>query len=499
MKALARDREDRYPSAGALQAALSSFLYSHWPSFSQQRLGGFLQEHFDAHASLAALPAAKPEPPTVPSPTMGDEPLMGPDDFDRTYGQSVIFALGDAELDSDDDEPVPTRSEIDYDEGDVTMASTYNVDDLLKPIEDSAPSWGESGEHTELLDNSLFRDDSPLPATSEITGSMESSQDMTSVFSAHELAEPKRVKAAASQPSAPAERRTTPDVAPAQNRPSLSAQSFLTPEVTSEKPPVPSQTQAEPPFDPLRTVDELRVPGLSELGSSEEGPNFDTTETPRHAPKKRTPDPLPRRTAEGAGGELRESGLLKRLTKKAFSAGGVTVIAFLGFLTYAALEYIPALMDPPSTEAILVLSSVPPGASIEIDGKKSEQKTPARITGFQVGQQHEVKVVRTGYRTQTEKVEMQGMVNPDGVIEVRRQFFLHRALGTLEVVSNPPKAEVYLDGRYIGETPLVKRNLARKKKKTSVLIRKNGFLEKREVLNWGSRVSVRLEVNLSSR
>jgi eukaryotic-like serine/threonine-protein kinase len=476
LKALARDRDERYSSAGALQAALASFLYGHWPSFSQQRVGQFLQENFVDQSIASPLPVAPVEPPTVPSPLMSDDPLMEVDDFDRTYGQSVIFALGDADIEAADewsDEP-PSQSQVDYEDGDVTMASSYDVDELLKPIDEStsSPSWGESGEHTELLDGSLFRGDNVSGMTSELTGSLRASDDPTSVFRAHDLAEPR----VATTPSVSPDGRTSPNI----------------PQADVE------QTEA----DQVATQEILKPKRESEgTESAQPTPSVHPKTDLSSKPKPRTPSPLKVRKSrkETPGSENSNPSIIARFRAKLFTATGVTVMALLGLLIYAAVEYFPVLLEPEVTTAVLVIGSAPSGAMVYIDGQTTGKTTPTQIDGLEVGGQHEVKLQRDGYRSHVEKLEMTGLSNEKGVVEVRRQFFLQRARGTLEVISKPPQAEVYLDGRYIGDTPVLKRNIKRQKKQLFLLIRKSGFIEKKESLEWGQKTSIKLDVQLAPR
>ena len=43
-KALSKNRDDRHPSAAALQSELSAFLYGHWPGFGRHTVGDFVQK-----------------------------------------------------------------------------------------------------------------------------------------------------------------------------------------------------------------------------------------------------------------------------------------------------------------------------------------------------------------------------------------------------------------------------------------------------------------------
>ncbi|MCA9560148.1 MAG: serine/threonine protein kinase, partial [Myxococcales bacterium] len=84
LKALAREREHRYASAGALQGALSGFLYGNWPSFSRRRVAEFMLQVFGDQRFVLPLPPTRDE---------DKSGLMAVADFDPMAGKSVIFDL----------------------------------------------------------------------------------------------------------------------------------------------------------------------------------------------------------------------------------------------------------------------------------------------------------------------------------------------------------------------------------------------------------------------
>ncbi len=84
LKALTRDRDRRYQTAGELHAALSGFLYGNWPNFNRDRLKEFMRHVFgDVRFVLPKpAPAAKAR---VPQMGLGD----------LASGHSVIFDLNE--------------------------------------------------------------------------------------------------------------------------------------------------------------------------------------------------------------------------------------------------------------------------------------------------------------------------------------------------------------------------------------------------------------------
>ena len=79
--ALRRDRDERYESAGALQGALSGFLYKNWPKFNRRRIADFMKHVFGDNRFVLPMP---PKP--------GPEPVGGPD-FGVDANRSMIFDL----------------------------------------------------------------------------------------------------------------------------------------------------------------------------------------------------------------------------------------------------------------------------------------------------------------------------------------------------------------------------------------------------------------------
>jgi len=107
MKALAKDPEDRYPSAHAFGQALTEQLYKGNPTFTASRLSQLMAtlfpEDVKRHSQVLKLPEAME--PAEPS-SEQELPSMSKDEFMPSREASVVFDLGDAE---DDDE---TRNDI---------------------------------------------------------------------------------------------------------------------------------------------------------------------------------------------------------------------------------------------------------------------------------------------------------------------------------------------------------------------------------------------------
>jgi serine/threonine protein kinase len=98
---------------------------------------------------------------------------------------------------------------------------------------------------------------------------------------------------------------------------------------------------------------------------------------------------------------------------------------------------------------VLVVSSEPSGAPVALDGKPTGQKTPAIVEGVMLSRAHEVTVGGGNLR------EVAIPLQPEPGRMVRRVHArLVSSLGPITVESDPPGAEVTLDDRAAGRTPL---------------------------------------------
>jgi predicted ATP-binding protein involved in virulence len=92
------------------------------------------------------------------------------------------------------------------------------------------------------------------------------------------------------------------------------------------------------------------------------------------------------------------------------------------------------------------ISSDPSGADVYLDGNYTGETTPKNISKVVVGD-HTIKLTKFGYDDVTRNVS----------ISVGETLHLHENLagfGSLRIFSYPSEAKVYLDGDYMGKTPL---------------------------------------------
>ncbi len=135
----------------------------------------------------------------------------------------------------------------------------------------------------------------------------------------------------------------------------------------------------------------------------------------------------------------------------------------------------------------LYVKSTPKGARIFIDGKEMPMKTPATIDGIAPGK-HTIKVVKGNMSAQDEVI-----VNADEYTSVELE--LKAPSGRVNIISDPPDARVYVDGKYMGSTPL---KVTIPYGKHSVEVSKKGFEKVTFTFNL-KKPAVRLRAKLKPR
>jgi len=156
-------------------------------------------------------------------------------------------------------------------------------------------------------------------------------------------------------------------------------------------------------------------------------PDAVPTETPRPSPRR----PSRPRTVIREGIRLRTA---------------VLVALLLGAASAAGLHYGEVWLRP----GLLLVTSDPAGAEITLDGVKLGQATPAVIEDVPLSRRHDLVLEAEGAKPVTLALEP-----VPGKMVRKVHARLVSAMGSLTVESEPPGAEVRLDGRSVGKTPLV--------------------------------------------
>ncbi|MBU0553838.1 protein kinase [Myxococcota bacterium] len=506
LKALARDREHRFNDCAEMQRALSSFLYRSWPGFGRNRVREFMEHVFGAGQKFVM-----PPPPAAVQEQKTQElsMLMGSTDFDPTSGESVIFDL--RQLDAVDVEDsiatsapgVQGLGDVDFYSGDqanvgfdddpedaehTMIAADYNAavssfdDDEEDENEHTIAEqvWSASGD----LYNDLPPDDDDETAVIDM-GAVEAARR---VASGDDYTQPQPAPMMSGfQPQAnPYAQMQPPQMQPPQMQPPQVRMPQMQPPQMQPPQMQPPQVQApqvqtpQPPAQPAR-------PQPNRAGESS------------------------RATMHGVHDEFGRDALLGRNKPK--RGGGGLLIALLLLLLiggagagvyFFAPDLLSGLIGPsaetPATSlrAQVSLTSEPSGALVKLNGQALPEPTPVQIGDLQVDTDYLIEVELKGYEPQSFKLNVAAAsVVPGQIIE--RKTYLKQLKGTLIIISDPPEAEVFLDGRFIGNTPLEKSGFERTRKPLVFRFQKAGYRARHYKASWGSEVELKLDVALDKR
>ena len=144
----------------------------------------------------------------------------------------------------------------------------------------------------------------------------------------------------------------------------------------------------------------------------------------------------------------------------------------------------PPPPTPPEPFGNVVIVSDPPGAEIYLDDKPIGLKTPTTLERLPADSRHTIGLLEKGYKFWTAPVTIHA-----GGIE-RLNATLEIDYAGLEVITVPPGAEVLIDDRVTGVTPLHMDRLYPGEIHT-ITVRKTGFLEwKTELKTTGGRHTI---------
>ncbi len=548
LRALVRERDRRFQTAAEMQGALTGFLYKNWPAFNRTRLAEFVRQVFGDQRFVLPMPSAAPipdvetvprrrvtpepvapradpaplrapAPPKAPPPPpplrapapapapvpSTDQILMRADDF-VAQEHSVIFDLRANERVGQ--RAAPARPSRDDDDADRTVAGAWY------PGVDRALGHEPEEEEEATIAQMVW----------EPGQSAGDDEDTTAVLDLDPAEVVRRAEAQArggvDDPTAQFDLPPTP-APPPPARSSLARPSIRDPQPPprppprAPAPPVPARREAPEeaaptrPLTPPRNLDAMPTPQARPAPSGAEAAARNARPAPVESPPP-APSPKPQnRSPEAArptlsvqsmsATALRKPSRFKRLGRWLATPAGITALVLLALGTYAAATFLPTLLaDEAPRTATLVLDSVPRGARVTLDGKETAQETPATLTGLSTGANHTLVLDLSGFERHTEVVNVSPEEAASGA-EVRRRIFLKKALGTLHVHSEPVGAEVYLDGKYVGDTPITRRNLDRDKERFLLLLRKDGYREQREVVEWKDQTELKLEFPLQKR
>ena len=136
-----------------------------------------------------------------------------------------------------------------------------------------------------------------------------------------------------------------------------------------------------------------------------------------------------------------------------------------------AARYVPAapVAPPTAKEGQLIVSSMPMGATVEIEGRTGQQwKAPQTVAGLAAGT-YKVTFNMPGYATETRTVQVTGGTRTP--IDVR----MTAVKGFVTVASKPAGAEIWINGKDTGKvTPI---EFLVEPGAQNIVLRKQGYLE----------------------
>jgi serine/threonine protein kinase len=469
MKACAKKPEDRYQSAHEMSQALSTFLYTVSPSFSAQRLADFMGELFGEEQAKSGE-RAKPKPPPRASDDqtarLGAMRLV---DFSPKVN-SVIFDL--------DDEEGETRADVEP----FVRSAQDETKELGQETDVEHPIVDDEEEDEETLIHDRVVEEHWEATTNRKDGTWD---DPTSVDDAEKadplVAPPRRIPKPPKGPRRPIPRATPParpsarPPPPVPPRPTAAAKSARPP---APPPPKVSPPVAPPPARKPSFPKEPPNPRAEGQGAPWPPPAVEAPSQPAPAPAWPTPAPTPSPSAEPSAQTatapapsaspsaadqptasigapdpfsarpdyVGETALLPRQRGALLLRIGLGVGAGLVIVALAILVVVLTNGETTAQASVEVIS-VPPGATVTLDGNQLPAATPLVISsGLDVGRTQRIEVELDGYETWTTTFRP-----IDGTL---KQIAVLTPLRATLHVETDPTAHVWIDGVLFGSSPV---------------------------------------------
>ncbi len=175
---------------------------------------------------------------------------------------------------------------------------------------------------------------------------------------------------------------------------------------------------------------------------------------------------------------------LRRGLSTTWIVGILVVIALIGITIIAAVlggDGEETLNTGASSLATIHVVSTPAGGAVFVDGEPINQQTPAVFQGAEQGKTYVVAVELERHQRWESKVSV-----PQGEREVKVIARMQKLLVSLIVESKPSGAEVFLNGKNYGRTPLVLSDLD-PDLATDLVLRLRNYEPKSQQLHWSKR------------
>jgi len=130
------------------------------------------------------------------------------------------------------------------------------------------------------------------------------------------------------------------------------------------------------------------------------------------------------------------------------------------------------------TVASMEIVSIPEGAQVSVDGRPQDGVTPMTLRDVQPGSEYRIVIQHEGYRLWDRREQIPSDGRPVKVIASLKPVTV-----TLHVESTPANAEVFLNGRSVGKTPLTLTQLEPSAARI-IELRSPGYAPERRTLDW---------------
>ncbi len=126
---------------------------------------------------------------------------------------------------------------------------------------------------------------------------------------------------------------------------------------------------------------------------------------------------------------------------------GLLGIAVLAMLTLVWQVVSGGSSRAPDDGGTIALFTSPSGATVIINGDRTEHRTPTTLSGLELGVAHRIQLEMDGFRTAEDTILL------SDTTLTQRQFEMLRDTGILTVRTVPPGAQIALDGQPRGPAP----------------------------------------------
>lgn len=479
LKALARERDDRYPTADAMQLALSKFLHSQWPDFTPNRLKAFMAQIFSDQANPGkakqgkSASSAQHEPQALlqsgfeEDEDEGDRTVLASDFMSpnfETAGESTLAV-----------EPEMLESGLEWEEMEPRSHGDEDATSLVNP------GLYPDASKFESPSASLTQEELPVPP--ELTPAVG--------INAHPQAIPLTLKKTV--PLRP--QAVLQATQQASNSPPSEVAFYPPPiESAAQRPSGPASWQQNSPTNLQGLPPATLLSSFNAIPSVAPVDVYATNTNGRATLQQALPLYPQRRN---------------RLLKNVIPALVILVVVALGIyvLTHQAAPNLPSSNQ--NQPLYVSLTTSPDGAQIWLNGQPQLAPngnpliTPLLLLVAQQGIATELRFEHQGYQPyEMTFIPDSANAQPDAegkLIQALNTIQLTPLPGKLRILSNPPGAEIELTNyrEIYGKTTPFEQTLERKN--STVILKLNGYETQKRDIIWGDQTELEVNVTLPER